>query len=147
MCVKSSATDGLPSITRASSPPSGRARSRLTRMALFRSQESSRASSRLWSCVADIMTSVRFQDKCNGVYDNLTQSTQMNGPLGLTSKRSAQQPLLPTANHVRIRSIPVEDFKNVLADKSVRPTVQSAREETSYGRPAAECQYSQCAEG
>jgi len=41
-----SATDGLLSIALASSPPSGRARSRLSRMALLRSQESSRASSR-----------------------------------------------------------------------------------------------------
>src|SRR2546428_11036328 len=49
MCVNSSATDGLLSIALASSPPSGRARSRLSRMMLFRSQESSRASSRRWS--------------------------------------------------------------------------------------------------
>src|SRR5436190_18834753 len=60
MCVNSSATDGLPSITLASSPPSGRARSRLSRMELFRSQESSRASNRLWSRLLDITTSVPF---------------------------------------------------------------------------------------
>src|ERR1700688_664577 len=44
MCVNSSATDGLPSIALTASPPSGTARSKLTRMALFRSQESSSAS-------------------------------------------------------------------------------------------------------
>src|ERR1700687_3209696 len=70
MCVKSSATDGLPPITRASSPPSGRARSRLSRIVLFRSQESSRASSRLWSCVLDIITSVRCHHKRDGVCDS-----------------------------------------------------------------------------
>src|SRR6266704_3042737 len=57
---KSSATDGLPPITRASSPPSGRARSRLSRIVLFRSQESSRASSRPSSRVLDIMLRARL---------------------------------------------------------------------------------------
>src|SRR6267142_448821 len=57
MCVNISAMDGLPSIALASSPPSGRARSRLSRMVLFRSQESSKVSSRLWSCATDVMTS------------------------------------------------------------------------------------------
>src|SRR6266849_11055927 len=76
MCVKSSATDGLPSITRASSPPSGRARSRLSRIMLFRSQESSRASSRLWSCVLDIITSVRCHHKRDGVCDSATYKSE-----------------------------------------------------------------------
>src|SRR6201996_1960246 len=57
-----SATDmlpDLPSLTaRASSPPSGTARSRFTRMVLFRSHESSSASSRFPSSVFDIATSV-----------------------------------------------------------------------------------------
>jgi hypothetical protein len=38
MCVKSCAMDGLPSIVLASSPHCGRARSRLSRMVLLRSQ-------------------------------------------------------------------------------------------------------------
>src|SRR6267378_3596062 len=71
MCVKSSPTHGLPPITRASSPPSGRARSRFSRIVLFRSQESSRASSRLWSCVLDIVTSVRCHHKRDGVCDSV----------------------------------------------------------------------------
>src|ERR1700693_4860749 len=70
MCEKSSATDGLPPITRASSPPSGRARRRLSRIMLFRSQESSRASSRLWSCVLDIIISVLCHHKRDGVCDS-----------------------------------------------------------------------------
>src|SRR5439155_3586059 len=45
MCVNSSAIDGLCSVARISSAPSGSALSRLSRMVLFRSQESSRASS------------------------------------------------------------------------------------------------------
>src|SRR5271154_1861594 len=46
MWENSSATDGLPSISRMFDAFSGRIRSRLTRMVLFRSQESSRALSR-----------------------------------------------------------------------------------------------------
>src|SRR5580693_1661653 len=53
MCVNSCAMDG-PSIALVSNAPSGRALSRLTRMVLFRSQESSRASSRLWSGASGI---------------------------------------------------------------------------------------------
>src|SRR5262245_27959666 len=45
MCVNSLATEGPPSTALMCSAPSGSARSRLTRMVLFRSQESSRASS------------------------------------------------------------------------------------------------------
>src|SRR3954453_13337859 len=46
MCENICPTDGLLSIALASSPPSGRALSRLTRMSLLRSQESSNTSSR-----------------------------------------------------------------------------------------------------
>jgi hypothetical protein len=56
MCVNNCAMEGLPSIALASSPPSGRARRRLSRIVLSRSQESSRASSRRWSGVSDIAT-------------------------------------------------------------------------------------------
>src|SRR5579859_617470 len=59
MCVNISATDGLPAIALASIPPSGRARRRFTKMVLFRSQESSRASSKGWSGKSDIGT-LRF---------------------------------------------------------------------------------------
>jgi hypothetical protein len=45
---------GLPSVALASSPPSGRARSRLRRIVLLRSQESSKASRRGWSSEFDI---------------------------------------------------------------------------------------------
>src|ERR1700694_4999775 len=76
MCVKSSATDGLPRITRASNPASGRARSRLSRIVLFRSQESSRASSRLWSCVLDIIISIRCHHKRDGVCDSATYKAE-----------------------------------------------------------------------
>src|SRR4051794_10240596 len=62
MWVNISATDGLPSIARASRPPFGTARSRFTRIVLFRSHESSKASSSvsgtLPSCVVDINASV-----------------------------------------------------------------------------------------
>src|SRR6059036_308706 len=57
MCVNNSAMDGLPAIALASSPRSGRARSRLSMMVLFRSQESSRGSSRRWSRASDIFIS------------------------------------------------------------------------------------------
>src|SRR5258708_34738726 len=76
MCLKSSATDGVHPITRASSPPSGRARSRLSRIMLLRSQESSRASSRLWSRVLDIITSVRCHHKRDGVCDSATYKSE-----------------------------------------------------------------------
>jgi hypothetical protein len=60
MCVNIFAMDGLPSIALASSPAFGKARSRLTRMVLFRSQESSRVSSRRWSVASDICTPIQF---------------------------------------------------------------------------------------
>src|SRR6266516_2237691 len=63
MCVNSAAMDGLPSIACASSPPSGRARSRLSRIVLFRSQESSSASTRRWSDVSTM--SVRYRRLCD----------------------------------------------------------------------------------
>src|SRR5258708_1859607 len=59
--------DGLPSTALASSPPSGRARSRLTRMVLFRSQESSRASSRRWS-VASVISNVYHESDRGGYF-------------------------------------------------------------------------------
>src|SRR5579859_5306619 len=83
MCVNSSATDGLPAIALASSPPSGKAWSRLSRMVLFRSQESSRASSRLWSCV-DIIPSVRCHNKRDRVYDTVTYKSEQAGGSGET---------------------------------------------------------------
>src|SRR5580704_465622 len=61
MCVNISVTDGLLSITRASRPRFGRARSRLTRMVLLRSQESRRASSKRWFGTSGIST-LRFAD-------------------------------------------------------------------------------------
>src|SRR3974390_2789222 len=60
MCVNIWATVGLSAVALASKPPSGTRRSRFTRIVLFRSQESSRLSSRLWSSVFDIVTSVEF---------------------------------------------------------------------------------------
>src|SRR5215469_495319 len=56
MWVNICATDGLPSMTLASRPPLGTARSRLTRIVLFRSQDSTRASSRSWFLGSDMFS-------------------------------------------------------------------------------------------
>src|SRR5271165_1431986 len=55
MCANISPTDGLSSIALASSPPSGTARSRLTRMVLFRSHESNRAARSVWSDIGPLV--------------------------------------------------------------------------------------------
>src|SRR5215470_18317481 len=56
MCENNCATDGLSGIAFTSSPPSGRARSRLTRIALLRSQELNSAPSRRCSGVSDMLS-------------------------------------------------------------------------------------------
>ncbi len=91
MCVNSSAIDGLLSIALTSSPPCGRVRSKLSRMVLFRSQESSRTSRRSWFGIFGVC-----QQCCLGSEFALDQQMRRQANCSDRQGRSGSQ--APSAN-------------------------------------------------